>query len=275
MAQSAYCKTCRREVLPGSLCPFCGGKLSGPHLIWRASRLPVADWSCWNAPLRLALPTLMLGAAALAAAEGGFGGWAAVRRLLQGETPRVLGLITAALLAAVFLLLLLQGRETLEITADKTGLCVRRLLARPSAVRLLARLRSPRLMERQEARLEYGLLVGEERLAWRDVRRVALWPEKGQALFYAPGWWLRLALPVTGEAWEELAPLMREKLGRRKDVALPPALRQPKTSAKAARAPRPDRPPALPETAPEEDDALLREIAAMNAELEAAEPPEQ
>ena len=271
MAQSAYCKNCRREVLPGTRCPLCGGKLSGQHLLWRSSRLPVADWGCWNAPMRLALPTLLLGAAALAVCEGLFGGWAAVRRLLQGETPRVFGLIALAVLAAAFLLLLLQGRETLEMTADKSGVCVRRLLAKPNAVKLLARFRSPRLAAREDLRMEYGLLVGEDRLAWKDVRRVALWPEKGLVLLYAPAWWLRLALPVSGEAWEELLPLLREKLGRRKDATVPPVLRpEKKAGGQSARREKAAVRQAAP-PAEADEEAFLQEIAAMNAELDAAE----
>ena len=36
--------------------------------------------------------------------------------------------------------------------------------------------------------------LGERQIAWKDVSRVQLWPEKCMVLFYAPAWWLRTDL---------------------------------------------------------------------------------
>lgn len=224
MAQSAYCKKCGREVLPGGSCPICGGKLSGLHTLWRVSRRPVFSWIAWNTPLRLALPVLLVVFLALAGAEmaagpGGLG------RFIEGPMPAMLGWILLGLLAALLVILALQGKETLEITADKSGVTMRTLLPKPTALRLLAHFRSPKLMNDGNLRMEYGLLVDERRVAWKDIRRVQLWPEKAMFLLYGPKWWLRMAVPCDEAGWREMSALTTEKLGRKKGAKVPASLR--------------------------------------------------
>ena len=59
---TAYCKKCRRDMPPAELCPQCGAKLgrSALRVAWCVPHRPVADWMCWNAVLRLAVPALAL-----------------------------------------------------------------------------------------------------------------------------------------------------------------------------------------------------------------------
>ena len=229
MAQSAYCKKCRREVLPGGSCPYCGGKLGTPRTLWRVKHVPVRDWISWNAPMRLALPALLLVAAGVVLAEGVTGGAAGIERLLNGAFPRVLLWILAGLALLTLLVLLLQREEVLEVALDKSGLTVRTLLPKPGPLCLLAHLRSPALVKNDALRQEFGLLVDEQKLAWRQVKRVQWWPEKSQLLLYGPFWWLRLAVPVTAESWPELSAAVTERLGRKK-IRMPSGLRAPARS---------------------------------------------
>ncbi len=260
MAQSAYCKKCGREMLPGGTCPICGGKLTGPHTLWRVSRRPVLSWIAWNTPLRLALPALLLVGLIMAGAEAAAGP-GGLGRFLDGPMPALLGWMLLGLMGALGLILLLQGKETLEITADKSGVTMRVLLPRPTALQLLAHFRSPGLMKDQGLRMEYGLLADERRVAWKDIRRVQLWPEKAMFLLYGPKWWLRMAVPCDREGWREMSALTTEKLGKKKGAVVPPSLRPaPAPGAKGGGR----RPPQ--QTAMDED--LLADIARMNAESE-------
>ena len=265
MALTAYCKKCMREVQPGAVCPVCGGKLSAPHAFWRVSRRPLCSWISWNAPMRLILPCLGVLLAALAAAEVIQGGFGALSAFLSGPVPRVLCWLLAGIVLAVGLVLLLQGRHTCEISADKSGVTQRVLLADPGAIRLLAHFRSPRLLGVPALRMEYGLLLEERHLAWKDIRRVQLWPEQGLVLLYAPRWWMRMAVPCDGEGWQEITALIAEKLGRSKHTSLPGALRPAVKTAPARRSASSAR------TARGSGDPSLEEIRAMNAELERAE----
>lgn len=264
MAVSATCKKCGREAAPGGTCPLCGGKTGLPHTLWRVSRRPVLSWMAWNSFLRLALPVLALVAAALLAAElaNGPGG---LRRFLEGPVPTLLLWLLAGLTAAVGLVLLLQGTETLELMSDKNGMTLRVLLPRPNALQLLAHGRSPRLIREASLRMEYGLLADERRVDWKSLRRVQLWPEKGLFLLYGPRWWLRMAVPCDTEGWREMSAQVRDKLGGSKRAIVPASLRQaPKPKGSGSRKPQ------ARQTS--FDDGLLAEIESMNAE--AAEPPE-
>ena len=261
MAITAFCRKCGKEMRPGATCPSCGGKLSTPHTLWRVSRRPVLSWTAWNSPLRLALPALLLVGLVLLGAElaAGPGG---LQRFFEGSIPALLGWMLVGLLLAVGLMLLLQGKETLEIAADKSGVNLRVLLPKPTAIKLLAHFRSPRLLRDESCRMEYGLLVDERRVAWKDVRRVQLWPEKGMFLLYGPRWWLRLAVPCDEEGWREMSALVTEKLGHKKGARVPASL---KAAPKAKSTGRRSRSPAPAQTDYQED--FLSDIARMNAEM--------
>lgn len=261
MAVTAFCRKCGKEIRPGATCPTCGSKLSAPHTLWRISRRPVLSWTCWNAPLRLALPALFLVGLALLGAEltAGPGG---LQRFLDGSMPALLGWMLAGLLFAVGLTLFLQGKETLEIAADKTGVTMRVLLPKPSALQLLAHFRSPRLLRDESQRMEYGLQADERRVAWKDVRRVQLWPEKGMFLLYGPRWWLRMAVPCDEEGWREMSALVTEKLGHKKGASVPASMRAvPKAKPSGKRS----KPPAPVHDGYQED--FMADIARMNAEM--------
>lgn len=226
MALTAYCKKCNREVAPGDLCPLCGTKLpkSATHAAWVLERNPAADWMCWNAVMRWLVPA---GLAVLALAlllEGFSGGTDAVEKLFRGSFPLTLGFLLAGILLVVTAALLLQGRELMDYVIDSRGIHVTRYLPEPTAVKLLTRLKSPGLLAGADP--ENPVLLLETRdLAWKDVSRVQLWPEKCYILFYAPAWWLRIPVRCTPFSWEDALYYVREKLGKKKAVELPEHLR--------------------------------------------------
>ena len=266
MPLSARCKKCSMEVPAGACCPRCGGKLGPARYFWRVQRRPVLSWECWNAPMRILLPVVAAVVLMAMAAEAAGEGWARLGQWAVRDLPVLLGGLLGASVLLTGLVLALQGTEVLEIAADKTGLTVTVLLPRPGMLSLLARLRSPALAGSASLRREYGLFLGEKKLTWKACRQVQLWPEKQLMLFYAPARWLQLAIPCDRTAWQELSGLVREKLGKRRDVRLPQELRG---GAAAGSAPgsRRKEPPAFP--------VPVEEIAAMNAEAAQTDSEEE
>ena len=245
MARTAYCKRCGKEVDAGEMCPFCGTRLgkNAAHAAWCVERIPVRDWMYWNSVMRLLLPgTLVILVLALLA-EGLSGGSGAVEKLLSSAFPAVLGVLLATVLAVVFLILLFQGKELSDFVVDSRGVHETRYLPDPTPLKLILRMRRPVLSGEEDARV---VRLGERHIAWKDVARVQLWPEKCMALFYAPAWWLRIPVVCTPFSWEDTMDYVREKLGKKKKVSLPASLRAPgpaparRRSAPARRFPEPE-----------------------------------
>lgn len=278
MPLTAYCKKCARDVPPGDTCPYCHGKLakSAQRVAWCAEHVPVRDWLCWNAAMRMLLPLLALVLVLVTLLELLTGGPAAASAVLTGGLVFSLLGILVLVCAVLLLALILQGEDLQDCVVDGRGLHVQTYLPHPTPLKLLLRLRSPRLMEQYDP--EDGLLlVGQKELLWKDVARVQLWPGKPLVLFYAPAWWMRLALPCTAFTLEDITGFLQEKLGRRKGV-LPPEL-QPAAAPRPAKSPKPAKPREqqltmddLPsEPAPIEGEAPLEDLL---SQLHAdAEPP--
>ena len=227
MALTAYCKKCAREVEPGEVCPYCGSKLgkNAAHAAWCVERTPVKDWMCWNALMRILLPVALVILLLVLAAEGISGGIGAVEQMLVSGFPAVLLILLGTILLLALAALLMQGKELTDYVVDNRGLHEVHYLPDPTPLKLIARLRSPAQMK--EAMQGTGapvLKLGEKHLAWKDVARVQLWPEKCMILYYAPGWWMRIAAACTPFIWEDVTALTREKLGRKRKVKLPSSL---------------------------------------------------
>ena len=224
MARTAYCKRCNREVDAGEMCPFCGTRLgkNAAHAAWCAERTPVKDWMYWNSVMRLLLPGALVIVILVLLLEGIAGGPGAVEKMLSSAFLPVLGILTATVLAVVFLILLLQGRELSDFVVDSRGIQETRWLPDPTPLKLILRLKAPKMPpEDGEAQV---VKLGERRIAWKDVTRVQLWPEKCMVLIYAPSWWLRIPVVCTPFTWDDTMDYIREKLGRKKKVRLPQSL---------------------------------------------------
>lgn len=252
MAITAYCKKCARDVPPGDTCSHCGAKLSKSSLrvAWCVDHVPVRDWMSWNAAMRLLLP--LTGAILLIVLllEALAGGTAAVEALLRGGLVFTLLMLLSVIALFLLLVFILQGEDVQDCSVDGAGVHIQTYLINPTPMKLLLRLRSPSLMAQLDPEDPAPLvLINRQELAWRDVTRVQLWPEKGLVLLYAPAWWMRLAIPCTALTWEDVMTFLTDKLGRKKNVALPRELIvPPKPKATRAQKAAPP-PPATPMSA--------------------------
>ena len=221
---TSYCKKCGQDVPVADFCPHCRAKLAANtvRLAWCVEHHPVRDWMCWNAVMRLLLPVLAATLALVILLEALLGGTAGVTALLGGGLLVSLAGILGMLLALVLLVFILQGDDLLDCVIDGRGIHVQVYLPHPTALKLLLRGKSPRLMDSGEDML----LLSSREIAWKDIQRVQLWPEKNMILFYAPKWWMRVSLPCTPFTWADALDFIREKIGRKKTVILPEECRQ-------------------------------------------------
>ena len=231
---TSYCKKCGQDVPVSSFCPNCRSKLAANtvRLAWCVEHHPVRDWMCWNAVMRLLLPVLGATIVLVILLEAVFGGLNGVAMLLSGGLLVSLAGIMGMVLALMLLVFILQGDDLLDCVIDSRGIHVQQYLPNPTAMKLLLRGKSPRLM----AGSEEVLLLSSREIAWKDIQRVQLWPEKDMILFYAPKWWMRVSLPCSPFTWEDALSFIRDKIGKKKAVILPEECRQ-SAPAKAKSAP--------------------------------------
>ena len=224
MARTAYCKKCGKEVEPGEICPLCGTRLgkNSAHAAWCVERTPVRDWMYWNSVMRVLLPGGLAILVLVLALEGISGGMEAVEKMISSGFPAVLAILLATAAAVVFAVLLMQGKELSDFVVDSRGIHETRYLPDPTPLKMLTRMKAPRIPEEGVKVIK----IGERHLAWKDVERVQLWPEKCMVLFYAPGWWLRIPVACTPFSWEDVMDYIREKLGKKKKVRIPDFLRE-------------------------------------------------
>ena len=223
MARTAYCKRCGREVDAGEICPLCGTRLgkNAAHAAWCVERTPVKDWMYWNSVMRLLLPGALAILVLVLLLEAAAGGIGAVEQMLSSAFPVVLLILLAAVLAMVFVILLMQGKELSDFVVDSRGIHETRYLPNPTPLKMLLRLKAPRLPEEGSG----VVLLSERKIAWKDISRVQLWTEKCMVLIYAPSWWLRIPVVCTPFTWDDTLDYIREKLGKKKKVRMPEFLR--------------------------------------------------
>ena len=272
MALTAYCKKCGMEVEPGEICSRCGTRLgkNAAHAAWCVERTPVKDWMYWNSVMRLLLPAALAILLLVLVPTGISGGFNAVERMISTGFPVVLLILVAAVLAIVFVVLLLQGKELSDFVVDSRGVHETRYLPKPTKLKLVLRLKSPALMNADPG-AERVLKLSERDLPWKNVARVQLWPEKCMILFYAPGWWLRVPVLCTPFSWEDVIGLIREKLGKKRKVRLPASLAVP--AATAGRALRRAE-PAVQQIRMEDLEPAAEELPPADVPEEAAPPAE-
>ncbi|MBR2853844.1 MAG: hypothetical protein IKE81_05950, partial [Clostridia bacterium] len=187
--------------------------------------VPAKDWIRWNAVMRLLLPAALAILLLVLLIEGISGGIGAVEKMMTSGFPVVLLILLGTILAVVLLALILQGKELTDYVVDNRGIHEIHYLPNPTPLKLLARLKSPALADGAgEGGRAPVVKLSEKDLAWRDVARVQLWPEKCMILYYAPASWLRIAVECTPFTWEDVMGLTREKLGKKRKIRLPQSL---------------------------------------------------
>ena len=154
MPMTCYCKKCGRDVPVGDTCAHCGAKLarSSARVAWCVEHAPVRDWMCWNAVMRILLPVAALALLLTLLLEGLIGGAEGVETLLRSGLTQALALLLVTVTAAVLLIFILQGEDWLDCVVDSKGIHVSCYLPNPTPLKLMLRLRSPRLMQQ----LDYG-----------------------------------------------------------------------------------------------------------------------
>lgn len=222
MPITAYCKKCAKDVPPGDRCPSCGSKLakSAVRVAWCAEHVPVRDWMSWNAAMRILLPVLGLVFLLVLLAEGLTSGLAGVDALLRSGLLFALAGLLVIATAVLLLAFILQGEDLLDCVVDGRGIHIQQYLPHPTPMKLMLRMKPASLMQQYNPQ-EGILLISQKELLWKDIARVQLWPEKALILFYAPAWWMRLALPCTAYTYEDCLTFIQDKLGKKKNVKLP------------------------------------------------------
>ena len=236
---TSYCKKCGQDVPVSSFCPNCRAKLAANtvRLAWCVDHHPVRDWMCWNAVMRLLLPVVGATLVLVILLEAIMGGLDGVAMLLGGALLVSLTGMMGMLLAVMLLVFILQGDDLLDCVIDSRGIHVQQYLPEPTALKLLLRGKSPRLLDSLGE--ENLVLITQKEIAWKDIQRVQLWPEKTMILFYAPNWWMRVSLPCTPFTWADSLDFIRDKIGKKKAVVLPEECRQAAPAkAKAGKASR-------------------------------------
>ena len=174
--------------------------------------------------MRLLLPVLAATLLLVMALEAVMGGLDGLAMLLSGGLLVSLTGIMGMVLTLLLLVFILQGDDLLDCVVDSRGVHVQRYLPHPTAMKLLLRGKSPRMLATLNG--DNLLLISSVEIAWKDIARVQLWPEKNMILFYAPKWWMRVSLPCTPFTWEDALAFIREKIGKKKAVTLPEVCRQ-------------------------------------------------
>lgn len=253
MPLTAYCKKCAQDVPPQERCPHCGSKLakSSHRIAWCAEHVPARDWICWNAAMRVLLPVFALVFALVLVLEAAASGLAGVDALLRSGLLFALVCLLGITTAVLLLVLILQGEDLLDCVVDSRGIHIQTYLPNPTPLKLLLRMKPASLMQHY-APEEGILLIRQQELLWKDILRVQLWPEKTLILFYAPTWWLRLALPCTAFTYEDCLGFIQDKLGKKKAIQLPPALRTPPKPKPAPQAPQQEQQLSFADIPPEE-----------------------
>ena len=227
MALTAYCKKCGREVEPGEICSRCGTRLgkNAAHAAWCVERTPVKDWMYWNSVVRLLLPAALVVFLLAVIAEWAGGGAPAVERMLSSGFPLTVLILLIGILAAVFIILLLQGKELSDFVVDSRGIHETRYLPKPTRMKMILRLKPvAQAGEREDSEAVQVIRLSQRDVPWKNVARVQVWPEKCMVLFYAPAWWLRIPAVCTPFVWDDVMDFIREKLGKKKKVKLPSSL---------------------------------------------------
>ena len=231
MPLTNYCKKCSQDVPMGETCPRCGARLTraGERLTWTVVRVPVKDFFSWNAMLRVVVPVmaLVLGGTALmeALARGSQG----VQNVFVQGFFWIMLFMLGIFLALTWLILWLQGQETVRYILDAKGVHTRVTLQKPTPIRLYARFTTPLALEALAAQGSESMTDGmpcirKTDTAWAQIRRFAQWPETRTVILFSPAYWsVAHLLCPSQEAYEQAlayvqkkAPKSRHKTAARK-----------------------------------------------------------
>ena len=228
-----YCRKCKAETPLGESCPYCGGKLAqtGEQISFGLLRRPDRDWFAWNDFLRIVLPVWVLVFVIVIAAEGAGTGANGIIALMQGGFLRIMLGLLAAVLAGIWVVLRLQGPESVHVVLDKQGVQVRTYVQEGNASAVYARFLSMQSLEKlaetdERPSLEGLSLVRRISLPWSEIRRVRIWREGSTILFFRPALWQAAAVNVPVNELETAEEFVRKKMKRNKKAKVQPPVKK-------------------------------------------------
>lgn len=183
-----YCPKCQHQN-PRPQCESCGRALGNPSVrfVWEDSRLAIADTQRLGLLLRAATAAVAVVVLVMLIIEFIYRGSEAFTYFFRstGILPAALGL--GILLCALgMLLLLLQGRESVQYMFDPKGV-LKRTWIEPTKIKCWARfLRYHKAAFQQNNEGRPFLLAHEEYLTWQDTVRYRLKPRAGRITLYRP-----------------------------------------------------------------------------------------
>ena len=228
-----YCKKCKAETPVGESCPYCGGKLTqtGEQISFGVMRRPEKEWFAWNNLLRVVLPVWALVLGIVVAAEGAAAGGSGIAALLTGGFLRTMLVLLAASLLVIWVMLKLQGVESVHVVLDKQGVHVRTYVQQGNELALYARFLSREAAEKLAAEddrpeLPGLVLVRRVSLPWNTISRVRIWREGCTILFFRPSMWQAAAIAVPVNELEAAEDLVRKKMKRNKKAKVQPVMKK-------------------------------------------------
>ena len=218
MPVMAWCKKCKQEVTPGSVCPLCGQKLPSTSLrfSWTFGLVPVRDFLSWNSILRVALPVLALLMLVILGVEWARKGFLGVQALLTQGLPAMMLWVGAALLAIAFLGLLLRGREEIQYVLNHAGVQAKVTITKPNRLQRL--FHDPAAPAQADDWGQPVWLAAAKDIPWQAVHRVELWPDRDKILLYSPRFWLVLTLHALPETYDDAVRYVYDHVKKRPGV---------------------------------------------------------
>jgi hypothetical protein len=219
-----YCKKCKQEVPPDTVCPICGQKLSenSLRLSWSFGLAPVRDFLSWNSILRVALPALILLMLVITGVEFGRKGILGVQVLLAQGFWSLLSVLMAAMIVAVFAALALRGREEVRYILDGKGVHIQVWQMKPSFIKRIFGMIPPEAQQGSMGQFEW--MLEEKHILWAKLCRVGFWPDRDKILLYSPRFYLAAALHALPETYDDAVRFIYEHVKKRPGVMrLPPA----------------------------------------------------
>ena len=212
-----YCGKCRQQN-PGPQCDSCGKRLtsSAVRYIWSDYRLPITDAVRVRTVVLVMLLAVLLLTIAMTAFEFVETGTQALTFLTSSGILPTLLLVFLGGVTLGFLILLLQGRESVQYVLDPKG-ALKRTWIQPTRLACWMRFVSfDRHAIQPNADGVPFLMVHEEYLVWQDAARFVAQPRAGRIKLYRPYYFVFMTMYAAREEFDEAVDMIAAKVKPRR-----------------------------------------------------------
>lgn len=219
----AYCKKCKQEVEPASLCSLCGQKLPSGSLriSWTYAYSPVREFLSWNSILRVGIPSLVLLMVVVAGMELYRKGMVGMQILFAQGFASLMLTLFVILFAAALLSLLVRGRVHANYVLDQKGVHVRLWQEKPSLILRILHITPGK--EDAAGLMGDGMrLLEEKHLPYAIIKRVGVWPDRDKILLYNPRFFQAQAIHCLPDTYDDCLRFLYEQVKKRPGVMQPP-----------------------------------------------------